>query len=142
LSALDRQYFPDVEPAPPREADAMPTPLRVLLADVESSARRAVAALLHALDGVTLVGEVGALGDVGAELRRTGAEVLIIDDRLLRSIDHVLAGSGPMGAPVRVLVVGVDDDPAFAARARDLGADAWVAKDRADDELPALLVRR
>jgi DNA-binding NarL/FixJ family response regulator len=44
-----------------------------------------------------------------------------------------------LGAPVRVLVVGVDDDPAFAARARDLGADAWIAKDRADDELPALL---
>jgi DNA-binding NarL/FixJ family response regulator len=116
-------------------------PLRVLLADVESSARRAIAALLDSLDGVALVGEVGAPGDVGPGLRRTGADVLIIDDRLLRSIDHVLGGSGPLATPVRVLVVGVDDDPAFAARAKDLGADAWVAKDRADDELPALLIR-
>jgi hypothetical protein len=40
---------------------------------------------------------------------------------------------------VRVIVVGVDDDPAFAARAHRLGAEAWVAKDRADDQLPALL---
>jgi DNA-binding NarL/FixJ family response regulator len=119
----------------------MSTPLRVLLADIESSARHAVAALLHSLEGVALVGVVGAIADVGPELRRTGADVLIIDDRLLRSIDHVLSGSGPLGAPVRVLVVGVDDDPAFAARARDLGADAWIAKDRADDELPALLTR-
>ena len=36
----------------------------------------------------------------------------------------------------------IDDDPAFAARARALGAEAWIAKDRADDTLPALLERR
>lgn len=119
----------------------MSTPLRVLLADVESSARHAVAALLHSLDGVALVGEVGALADVGAALRRTRAEILIIDDRLLRSIDHVLHGCGPLETPVRVLVLGVDDDPAFAARARSLGAEAWIAKDLADDALPALLRR-
>jgi hypothetical protein len=40
---------------------------------------------------------------------------------------------------VRVIVLGVDDDPAFAARATRLGADAWVAKERADEDLPALL---
>ena len=115
--------------------------LRVLLADVEGSARRAVAGLLQSLDGITLVGEVGALGDIGAAVRHTGAEIVIIDDRLLRAIDHALARWGPLGTPVRVLVVGVDDDPAFAARAHKLGAHAWIRKDRADEELPALLVR-
>jgi DNA-binding NarL/FixJ family response regulator len=40
---------------------------------------------------------------------------------------------------VRVIVLGVDDDPAFAARATRLGAAAWVAKERADEDLPALL---
>jgi hypothetical protein len=38
-----------------------------------------------------------------------------------------------------VIIVGVDDDPAFAARAVQLGAEAWIAKDRADDELPEAL---
>jgi len=28
---------------------------------------------------------------------------------------------------------GVDDDPAYAARAHRLGAEAWIAKDRAED---------
>ena len=77
--------------------------------------------------------------------RRSGGvhpDVLILDDRLVRAGDHVLAGLGPQRGHVRVIVIGVDDDPAFAARARRLGADAWVAKDRADEELPALLRAR
>ena len=36
----------------------------------------------------------------------------------------------------RLIVVGVDDDPGFATRARRLGAD-WVAKERAAAVLPA-----
>jgi DNA-binding NarL/FixJ family response regulator len=39
-----------------------------------------------------------------------------------------------------VVVLGVDDDPAYAVRAQRLGADVWIAKDRADEQLPALLV--
>jgi DNA-binding NarL/FixJ family response regulator len=109
-------------------------PLRVLLADRAGSARRALASLLGELDGVTLAGEVGEREEIAAALRQTRADVLLIDDRLLRS-----GGLGPHDADVRVLVLGVDDDPAYAARARRLGAHAWIAKDRADEELPALL---
>jgi hypothetical protein len=36
-------------------------------------------------------------------------------------------------------VIGVDDDPAFPARARRIGAEAWVPKDRADTLLPTVL---
>jgi DNA-binding NarL/FixJ family response regulator len=142
LSAHVGRESPD--PQAGRDDGARPgrAPLKVLLADVEGPARRALAALLGGLEDVSLVGEVGARGDLAAALRRTRAEVLIVDDRLLRSGDHVLAGLGPRGSGVRVLVLGVDDDPAFAARARRLGAEAWVAKDRADDELPTLLTRR
>jgi hypothetical protein len=74
LSAVDHQCFPDVEQASEPDAVAMSTLLRVLLADVESSARRAVCTLLHSLDGVALVGEIGAPADLGAELRRTRAD--------------------------------------------------------------------
>ena len=67
----------------------------------------------------------------GSELRDALEElrpdVLVIDDRLLRD-GHVL----PRQAGLRVIVVGVDDDPAYAARAERLGAVAWVAKERAD----------
>jgi hypothetical protein len=63
----------------------------------------------------------------------TGADVLLIDDRL---IDSGFAGSVD---GVRIIVLGMTDDPAFAARARRLGAQAWVAKERAGEELPRLL---
>jgi DNA-binding NarL/FixJ family response regulator len=113
--------------------------LRVLLADRAGSARRAVASTLSSVDGVVLAGEVGERDDLAGALRRTRSDVLVIDDRLLRDGDHVLAGLGLQDTGLRVVVLGVDDDPAFAARARRLGASAWVAKDRADEELPALL---
>ncbi len=115
-------------------AARIPVPtVRVLLADREGSARRALAGLLRELDGVVLAGEVGAREDLADALRRTHADALVIDDRLL-------GGLGPHNAGLRVLVLGVDDDPAFAARARRLGADAWIVKDRADEQLPALLL--
>ena len=46
---------------------------------------------------------------------------------------------GPHDAALQMIVFGVDDDPAFAARAHRLGAEAWVSKARADEELPALV---
>lgn len=116
--------------------------MRVLLADLEGAARAALGALLHRLEGVALVAEVGDRADLAEALRRHRPHVLVIDDRLLRSVDHVLTGFGPLPEPLRVIVVGVIDEPAFAARAQRLGAMAWVAKDRADEELPALLERR
>jgi DNA-binding NarL/FixJ family response regulator len=113
--------------------------VRVLLADREGAARHALAALLQSLPGIVLVGIATSMQDVSVALRRHRPEVVIVDDRLLRDGSHALAGTGPTSAPVRVIVVGVDDDPAFAERAHRLGAEAWVAKDRADDELPPLL---
>jgi DNA-binding NarL/FixJ family response regulator len=107
--------------------------VRVLLADREGSARRAVAELLRELDGVVLAGEVGAREDIPSALRHTAADALVIDDRLL-------TGLGPLRAGLLVLVLGVDDDPAYAARARRLGAHSWIAKDRAGEQLPALLL--
>jgi DNA-binding NarL/FixJ family response regulator len=117
--------------------------MRVLLADREGTAQRAVAGLLRDLPGVELVGEASTREQVADALRRIRPDVVVIDDRLVpRTGAHVLAGTGPSPGTVRVIVVGVDDDPAFAARARRLGAEAWIAKDRADDVLPRLLEAR
>jgi len=104
----------------------------VLLADVEGPARRSVAELLRLLDGVELIGEAGNRAELDAALRHTGADVLVIDERLLRH-GHTL----PAG--VRVIVLGIDDHPAFAGRARALGADTWLLKDRAGEDLPIVL---
>lgn len=107
-------------------------PSRVLLADLAGPARRALAGLLGELDGVRLVAEAGR-DELAPALRAFHPDVLVIDDRLIRD------GDAALPLDVRVIVVGVDADPAYAARARILGAEAWVIKDRADEDLPALL---
>ena len=118
-----------------------PRAVRVVLADLEGVARDALTNLLYELAAVTLVTAVGTRRALADALRQEHADVLVIDDRLVEDGSHVLAGLGPMKARPRIVVVGVDDDPAFAARAERLGAAAWVAKDRADEDLPRHLER-
>jgi AmiR/NasT family two-component response regulator len=87
---------------------------------------------VRALPGVELVGEVGDARELAAVMNREQPDVVIVDDRL---VEQVCA----TGIPPSLIVVGVDDDPGFAARDRRVGATAWVAKDQADTALPALL---
>jgi DNA-binding NarL/FixJ family response regulator len=108
--------------------------LRVLFADVSGAGRRAIAALLRSLPGVVLVAEVGTTEELARESRRTAPDAIVIDDRLLAA-----PGLGPRDADVPVIVVGLDDDPSFARRARRLGAMTWIAKERADELLPDAL---
>jgi len=67
--------------------------------------------------------------------RRPAPDAIVIDDRLLAT-----PGLGPRDADVPVIVVGLDDDPSFARRARRLGAATWIPKERAGELLPDALV--
>jgi len=116
--------------------------VRVLLADYEGAGRRALAGVLSSMTGVVLAGEVAERAELAAALRLARADVLVIDDRLLRDGGRALADLERQAPELRILVLGVDDDPAFATRAQHLGAEAWIAKDRAGEQLPALLQTR
>ena len=107
---------------------------RVLFADVAGAGRRAVAALLRSLPGVVLVAEAGSIEELSREQRRAAIDVIVIDDRLLGA-----AALAPRDADVPIIVMGLDDDPSFARRARRLGATDWIAKERADELLPPAL---
>lgn len=109
------------------------SPLRVVLADPPGPGRRAIAAVLGGLDDVILADVAGDDEELAVALRRCRPDVLVIDDRLLGG--HALEDLDT----ARLLVLGVDIDPGFAARAARLGAEAWIPKDRADEQLPALL---
>jgi hypothetical protein len=59
-------------------------------------------------------------------------DVIVIDDR-------ELAGAlDSLDPHIRLVVLGADDHPAYAARARGIGAQ-WVAKDAAGTVLPRIL---
>jgi DNA-binding NarL/FixJ family response regulator len=108
--------------------------VRVLFADVSGAGRRAIATLLHSLPGIALVAEAGTLEELARERRRTTPDVIVVDDRLLAD-----SGLGPHDADLPLIVVGLDDDPSFARRARRLGATAWIAKEHAGELLPEAL---
>jgi DNA-binding NarL/FixJ family response regulator len=115
--------------------------LRVLLADRSGSTRRALAAVIEDIDGVALVRQVESGEEVADALRRLSVDVLVVDDRLLPRNGDSLAETGPLPGSLRVVVLGMDDHPAFAAHAHRLGAEAWLAKHAAGDGLRALLTR-
>jgi DNA-binding NarL/FixJ family response regulator len=116
---------------------ADPRSIRVLLADRPGFGRTALARLLKDTPGVTLVGKLGKRELIEPAIEETRPEVIVMDDRLLRD-DHWTGRD--LG--VRLIMVGVDDDPGFAARARQIGAEAWVPKDQADAVLPLLVTPR
>ena len=107
---------------------------RVLLADVAGAARRAMAALLRSLPEVDLLAEAGTPAELRRALLRTPVDVLVVDDRLVNVPELDLRDAG-----VALIVVGLDDDPSFAQRARGLGALTWIPKECAAELLPDAL---
>ena len=68
----------------------------------------------------------------GTQLVTDAPDVVVIDDReLAGTLDSLDPG-------IPLVILGADDDPAYAARARRLGAE-WVAKDAAATVLPRIL---
>jgi DNA-binding NarL/FixJ family response regulator len=126
---------PHIAPTEPPRAESA----RVLLADIPGSARRAIAGLVADIPGATLAGQVDSPEQIPDALRRVNANVLVIDDRLLRDDRNPMADGGPLPQDVRLIVLGMDDSAAFPARALRLGAEAWISKDAADDALRRLL---
>jgi DNA-binding NarL/FixJ family response regulator len=108
----------------------------VLFADQPGLAATALARLLAETPGVTVVANVADPNLVVPATLERRPDVVVVDDRLLR--DQCWT-HGTLGT--RLIVVGIDDDPGFAARARRIGAEAWVPKERADAVLPLLLTR-
>jgi DNA-binding NarL/FixJ family response regulator len=109
---------------------ALPVPhsaTRVLLADEPGFSREALAGVLSGTPGVELAGSVADPRMLRRALARLAPDVLVIDDRLLQDLDWLPGGPG-----LRVIVVGVDDDPGYAVRASRLGAVTWLPKERAD----------
>ena|SRR5690242_3956128 len=110
-----------------------PHELRVLIADRPGPARSALCNTLSALDDVAVVGAEGSAREIGSAMRALHPDVVVVDDRLLGDWRE------PYDLGVRLVVVGVDDDPAFAARAAQRRAVAWLPKECAGDDLVGVL---
>jgi two-component system, NarL family, response regulator NreC len=125
----------DLQPQP--RPFAASQPIRVVLADDHHVVRRTLRLLLEHERDVEVVAEAG---DVFTTMRHvTGhiPHVLLLDLRSPSGSSIELIRRLRAQVPdTEIVVVTMEDSPAFARAAIDLGAIGYVLKDNADSELP------
>jgi DNA-binding NarL/FixJ family response regulator len=108
----------------------------VVVAARHDATRSALVALLGADEHVRVVASVDDLAAALRAAQRLGSSVVVADGRVLdaRGLSRLLV----LGAPVpgvRFILVGMEDHPGFAERARRSGAAAYVRLDEAAERL-------
>ena len=110
--------------------------ITVVLADDHAVVRKGLRMLLEAESGMHVLAEAGTVPDALRMARAHRPTVLVLDLNMpggssLEAIPEILAGT-PQTA---VVVLTMQDDPAFAREALQAGASGFVLKEAADDEL-------
>lgn len=114
--------------------------VRVILADDHTLVRAGVRRILEAHPGFTVVGEV-ADGDAAlAAVRELQADVLVLDLSMPgRDGFDVLRHSKTLRPKLKVLVLTMHSNPEYVARAVQDGADGYLLKDSAVQDLVAAI---
>ncbi len=125
---------------PDSESDGQAgTAIRIVLADDHAVMRESLRRLLDGESDIEVIAETDSLQTVIEHVRWSRPDVLVLD---LGMSNH---GSGieALGRlhrevrATRIVVLTMNDDPAFARRALDNGAAGLVLKEMADSDLPA-----
>lgn len=118
------------------------TPIRVIVADDHAAVRRNLRHLLDGEKGLEVIAEAADLSTVLDCVPARVPHVLVLDLRLSNgsSADTIrrLRAQVP---DTEIVVLTMEQSPAFAQQALDAGAIGFVLKDKADTELP-VAVRR
>ena len=114
--------------------------IRVLLADDHNLVRAGVRRILEAQPGVEVVGEVADGAAALATLARLPVDVLVLD-LSMPGLDGfaVLRRARTLAPALKVLVLSMHADPEFVARAVRDGADGYLLKDSAVNDLVAAI---
>jgi DNA-binding NarL/FixJ family response regulator len=117
-----------------------PQKIRVLLADDHNLVRAGVRHILENQPGVTVVGEVADGGAALEALARTAVDVLVLD-LTMPGIDGfaVLRRARTLAPAIKVLVLSMHAEQAYVTRAVREGADGYLLKDSAVDDLMAAI---
>lgn len=126
----------------PGSATPTESPITVILAEDHEIVRRNLRVVLDREDGVEVIAEVADLSSV---IRHVGVHlphVLVLDLRLPNGSRIATIRRMREDAPTtEIVVLTMEESPAFALQALNAGAIAFVVKDQADHELP-MAVRR
>lgn len=113
---------------------------RLLLVDDHAIVRRGVAALLGGEGDWEVAGEAGEYGEALEAAERLKPDAILLDLSLKdRSGLDWIAEARARGVEGKILVLSMYDEGTFAEKARARGADGYVMKDRAEEELPGAL---
>ena len=111
-------------------------PVRVLICDDHALVRAGIAKLLEAERGISVVGEAAGGDEAVAMTHELVPEVVLLDVVMPgRSGIDVLPALLAAGAATRVLVLSMQDDPAYVREAFAAGANGYLLKEAADAEL-------
>ena len=118
------------------------TPIRVIVADDHAAVRRNLRHLLDGEEGLDVIAEAADLSTVMHHVPAHVPHVLVLDLPMPNgsSADAIrrLRAQVP---DTEIVVLTMEESPAFAQQALDAGAIGFVLKDKADTELP-VAVRR
>ncbi len=109
----------------------------VVLADNHALMRRSLRLLLDGEPGVEVIAEAEDLDTVVRHVHGYQPHVLVLDLGLPDgSSSEAIRQLRERAPATQIVVVTMEDNPAFAQRALAAGAIGFVVKDRADEELP------
>jgi len=115
-----------------------PTEISIVIADDHQVVRSGLRLVLHGHEGMRVVGEAGTVAEALRLVASRQPHVLVLDlnmpgEHSLPAIPRVAEAC----AHTRVVVLTMQDDPAFAREALQAGAGAFVLKEAAGGELVA-----
>jgi two-component system, NarL family, response regulator NreC len=111
------------------------TPLTIAIADDHAVVRDGLRMMLEAEDDFAVIGEASDLDETHAMLRDQAPRVLVLDLHMGRELSlGVLSTLRAASSSTAVVILTMDDDPAFAQQAWSAGAEGYVLKEasRAD----------
>jgi DNA-binding NarL/FixJ family response regulator len=115
----------------------MTTPVRIVLADDQPLVRAGVRKVLEGIAGFVVVAEAAGGDEVVRKVQETLPDVLVLDLNMPgRDGFEVLTEIRRLELPVRVLVLSLHVDPRYVTRAVRCGADGYLLKDTAVEDLP------
>ena len=111
-------------------------PLRILLVDDHRVVRAGLRMLLEAETGLEVVDEAGDLSDAVFKARRHTPDLIVLDVMLPDGVGVESIGRLQAEAPLaKVLILSMEDSGHHVRRAFGNGANGYVLKDAAEDEL-------
>jgi two-component system response regulator NreC len=112
--------------------------ISILLVDDHQLVRSGVRRVLEESGRMEVVGEAAAVGEALDCARRLRPDVVVLD-LALRDSSGLDAIADLREGGARIVILSMQDEPAYARKAFELGAQGYVVKDAADDELAAAI---